>query len=60
MNVFGKAFIGVYPGYKAISSEVLEWKTSKNVKWAVKIFEIRSRMEITLMTLILIVSRKKF
>ena len=34
MNVFGKAFIGVYPGYKATSSEVLEWKTSKNVKWA--------------------------
>lgn len=34
MNVFGKAFIGSYPGHKALSLEVLEWKKSKNVTWA--------------------------
>ncbi|CAG8651977.1 10281_t:CDS:2 [Funneliformis caledonium] len=30
MNVFGKTFIGAYLGHKATSTEVLEWKTSKN------------------------------
>ena len=34
MNVFGKVFIGDYPGHKASPSEVLAWKTSKNAKWA--------------------------
>ncbi|CAI2186520.1 17079_t:CDS:1 [Funneliformis geosporum] len=34
MNVVGKTFIRTYPDHKATSSEVLEWKMSKNVKWA--------------------------
>ena len=34
MNVFGKVFLGIYPGHKASHMEVLDWKTSKNVKWA--------------------------
>jgi hypothetical protein len=34
MNVFGKVFIGDYPGHKASPSEVLAWKTSKNARWA--------------------------
>ena len=32
--MFGKAFIGKFPGSRAPSSEVMKWKSAKNVKWA--------------------------
>jgi len=34
MNVFGKVFLGNYPGNKATPMEIANWKNSKNVKWA--------------------------
>lgn len=33
-NVFGKAYIGNFPGHKAIEEEVSAWKTSPGVKRA--------------------------